>query len=58
MACSSSHSSLVNRNGPGSAAVSTVESILKPAEATGGKTKCLECDGYECCCIPIPCTIL
>ena len=55
MACSSRSSSLVNRNGPGSAAASTIESILKPAEATG-KTKCIECDGYECCCIP--CTVM
>lgn len=51
-------------NGPGSAAISTIESILKPAEATGhgsapgGKTKCIECDGYECCCIPIPCVVM
>jgi hypothetical protein len=48
----------MNQNGPGSAATSIAESIVKPAEATGGKTKCIECDGYECCCIPIPCTIL
>jgi hypothetical protein len=58
MACTSAHSSLVNRNGPGSAAASIAESIIKPAEATGGKTKCFECDGYECCCIPIPCTVM
>lgn len=59
MACSSSRSSLVNHNGPGSAAVSIVDSIVKPAEAAGGgRTKCIECDGYECCCIPIPCTIM
>jgi hypothetical protein len=60
MACSS-RSSLVNHNGPGSAAVSIIESIVKPAEAVGGKggkTKCIECDGYECCCIPIPCTVM
>lgn len=56
MACGSS-SSLVNRNGgPGSAATSIAESIVKPAEATGGKTRCIECGDYECCCIP--CTIL
>ncbi|KAK8030163.1 hypothetical protein PG993_011454 [Apiospora rasikravindrae] len=56
MACGSSHSTLVNRNGPGSAASSTIESIVnKPA---GEKTKCIECDGYECCCIPIPCTVM
>ncbi|RSL57385.1 hypothetical protein CEP54_008346 [Fusarium duplospermum] len=54
MACGTS--SLVNRNGPGSAATSIAESILKPAEATGTKTKCIECGDYECCCIP--CTIL
>lgn len=58
MACTSAHSALVNRNGPGSAAASIAESIIKPAEATGGKTKCFECDGYECCCIPIPCTVM
>ncbi|EQB46910.1 hypothetical protein CGLO_14010 [Colletotrichum gloeosporioides Cg-14] len=42
MACGSASSGLVNRNGPGSAATSIAESIIKPAEATGGKTKCLE----------------
>ncbi|KAK8116471.1 uncharacterized protein PG998_004752 [Apiospora kogelbergensis] len=57
MACASSHSELVNRNGPGSAASSTIESIVN--KPTGeGKTKCIECDGYECCCIPIPCTVI
>jgi len=35
--------------GPGSAASSTIESILKPAEATGGKTKCIQCDDCEVC---------
>ncbi|KAJ0110060.1 hypothetical protein J7T55_014863 [Diaporthe amygdali] len=47
-------------NGPGAASISTIESIIKPAEATGGsgKTKCIECDGYECCCIPIPCVVI
>ncbi|KAL8286059.1 hypothetical protein RB597_002923 [Gaeumannomyces tritici] len=43
-------------NGPGSSAASTISSIVKPAEATG--TKCFECDGYQCCCIPIPCTVM
>ncbi|KAK7993311.1 protein MUS-26- involved in DNA repair [Apiospora arundinis] len=52
MACASAHSGLVNRNGPGSAASSTIESIVN--KPTGEKTKCIECDGYECCCIPIP----
>ncbi|KAL3299945.1 hypothetical protein RB213_008489 [Colletotrichum asianum] len=42
MACGSTSSGLVNRNGPGSAASSIVESIVKPAEATGGKAKCFE----------------
>ncbi|KAJ5040870.1 uncharacterized protein L3040_005429 [Drepanopeziza brunnea f. sp. 'multigermtubi'] len=42
---------------PGSAASSTIESIVKGGPATG-KTKCIECDGYECCCIPIPCTVM
>ncbi|KAI7784429.1 hypothetical protein LA080_009928 [Diaporthe eres] len=47
-------------NGPGAASISTIESIIKPAEATGGsgKSKCIECDGYECCCIPIPCVVM
>ncbi|KAI3546876.1 hypothetical protein CMEL01_00037 [Colletotrichum melonis] len=58
MACGSASSGLINRNGPGSAATSIIDSIVKPAEATGGKTKCIECDGYECCCIPIPCTVI
>ncbi|RYP46075.1 hypothetical protein DL768_007667 [Monosporascus sp. mg162] len=60
MACgSSSHSTLVDRNnGPGSAASSTIESIVKPAEATGGKTRCIDCGDYQCCCIPIPCTVI
>ncbi|KUI73318.1 hypothetical protein VM1G_11913 [Cytospora mali] len=37
-------------NGPAAASISTIESILKPAEATGGqpgKAKCIECDGYD-----------
>ncbi|CAJ0549162.1 uncharacterized protein FTOL_10213 [Fusarium torulosum] len=55
MACGSSQC-LYDRNGPGSAATSIAESILKPSEATGTKTKCIECGDYECCCIP--CTIL
>ncbi|KAI8167870.1 hypothetical protein KHU50_006420 [Colletotrichum sp. SAR 10_65] len=42
MACGSTSTGLVNRNGPGSAASSIVESIVKPAEATGGKAKCFE----------------
>ncbi|KAI1157808.1 hypothetical protein F5B18DRAFT_657291 [Nemania serpens] len=44
MACGSSVSALVNRNGPGSAASSTFESIVKPADATGGMEdkECLE----------------
>lgn len=37
---------------------STASSILKPAGNEPGKTKCIECDGYECCCIPLPCTIM
>ncbi|KAF0635365.1 hypothetical protein FPSE5266_20381 [Fusarium pseudograminearum] len=55
MACGSSKC-LYDRNGPGSAATSIAESIIKPSEATGTKTKCIECGDYECCCIP--CTIL
>lgn len=59
MACNSAHgTSLRRRNGPGSAATSVVESIIKPAEAAGGRTRCIECDGYQCCCIPIPCTVM
>ncbi|EKD13960.1 hypothetical protein MBM_08161 [Drepanopeziza brunnea f. sp. 'multigermtubi' MB_m1] len=57
MCSSTSAPTLVNRNGPGSAASSTIESIVKGGPATG-KTKCIECDGYECCCIPIPCTVM
>ncbi|KUJ12668.1 uncharacterized protein LY89DRAFT_592621 [Mollisia scopiformis] len=56
--CTSSTSVLVNRNGPGSAAASTISSIVKPESGGAGKTKCIECDGYECCCIPIPCTVM
>ncbi|PQE07747.1 hypothetical protein CJF31_00007566 [Rutstroemia sp. NJR-2017a BVV2] len=55
--CTSSSSTLVNRNGPGSAASSTISNIVKGTNSTG-KTKCIECDGYECCCIPIPCTVM
>ena len=63
MACGShSHSHVhappVNetKTGPGSAASSTIESIVKPAEATGGRTRCIDCGDYECCCIP--CTVM
>ena len=38
-------------NAPGSAAVSVAESLVK-----GEGTKCIECDGYSCCCIP--CTVM
>ena len=38
-------------NAPGSAATSIAESVMKPEG-----TKCLECDGYQCCCIP--CTVM
>ncbi|KAF7890787.1 uncharacterized protein EAF01_010596 [Botrytis porri] len=55
--CTSTSTGLVNRNGPGSAASSTISDIVKGTSTTG-KTKCLECDGYECCCIPIPCTVM
>ncbi|KAH9210948.1 hypothetical protein DL95DRAFT_306920 [Leptodontidium sp. 2 PMI_412] len=58
MCNSTSQSSLVNRNGPGSAASSTISSIVKGEGGAAGKTKCIECDGYECCCIPIPCTVM
>ncbi|KAF8850114.1 hypothetical protein BDZ45DRAFT_603299 [Acephala macrosclerotiorum] len=54
----SSSNGLVNRNGPGSSAASTISSIVKPETGASGKTKCIECDGYECCCIPIPCTVM
>ncbi|EPE02133.1 hypothetical protein F503_06137 [Ophiostoma piceae UAMH 11346] len=50
-------SALVNHKGPASAVTSAASSITKPSGA-GGKTKCIECDGYSCCCIPIPCTIM
>ncbi|XXG95361.1 hypothetical protein Hte_001623 [Hypoxylon texense] len=52
MARGSSHSHVVDQNGPGSAASSTFENIIKPVEATGGKTKCIDCGDFECCCIP------
>ncbi|KAF7861939.1 hypothetical protein EAF04_007820 [Stromatinia cepivora] len=55
--CTSTSTGLVNRNGPGSAASSTISDIVKGTNTTG-KTKCIECDGYECCCIPIPCTVM
>ncbi|KAK0629315.1 hypothetical protein B0T17DRAFT_615103 [Bombardia bombarda] len=43
MACSSAHSAPIKHNGPGSAATSIAESIVKPSEATGGsgKTRCV-----------------
>merc|ERR1711900_105436 len=41
-----------------SAASSTISSIVKGEGGAAGKTKCIECDGYECCCIPIPCTVM
>jgi hypothetical protein len=58
--CQSAAPSHINANGPGSAASSTISSIVKPlsGDAPTGKTKCLECDGYECCCIPIPCVVM
>ena len=46
---------VVNRNGPGGAASSLAESIIKPAD---GKTRCIDCGDFECCCLPIPCVIL
>ncbi|OWP01591.1 hypothetical protein B2J93_2107 [Marssonina coronariae] len=52
--CISAPAARVNRNGPGSAAASTVGSLVKGEGAAAGKTRCIECDGYECCCIPIP----
>lgn len=48
-------------NGPASSSISIAESIIKPAGATGGQpgsSKCIECDGYDCCCIPIPCVVM
>ncbi|KAL3962873.1 hypothetical protein ACCO45_004396 [Purpureocillium lilacinum] len=56
LACRSG-SSPVNRagGGPGSAASSLAESIVKPA---GDKTPCIDCGDFECCCIPIPCTVM
>ncbi|KAI1486508.1 hypothetical protein F5X96DRAFT_673570 [Biscogniauxia mediterranea] len=50
MACGSSHCHPVNRNGPGSAASSTFEKIVQPGG--GGKSKCIDCGEFECCCIP------
>ena len=56
MACETSHSAPVNYNGPGSAASSTVESIVKTSAP--GSTRCIDCGEFSCCCIPIPCTIM
>ncbi|CAL3969572.1 hypothetical protein PZA11_005917 [Diplocarpon coronariae] len=56
--CISAPAARVNRNGPGSAAASTVGSLVKGEGAAAGKTRCIECDGYECCCIPIPCVVM
>ncbi|KXJ88566.1 hypothetical protein Micbo1qcDRAFT_166626 [Microdochium bolleyi] len=54
MTCDATHSACpVDQNGPGSAASSTFENIVKPA---GPKSKCIECGDYECCCIP--CTVM
>ncbi|KJZ73798.1 hypothetical protein HIM_06916 [Hirsutella minnesotensis 3608] len=50
-----SGSGLVNRNGPGSAATSVAESMVKPAE---GQTRCIDCGEFSCCCIPIPCCVM
>lgn len=36
----------------------SVCTIIKPAGIEPGKTKCLECGDFECCCIPLPCVIL
>lgn len=41
------------KSGPGSSATSIAESIVKPE---GQGTKCIECDGFDCCCIP--CTVM
>ncbi|KIN01143.1 hypothetical protein OIDMADRAFT_122295 [Oidiodendron maius Zn] len=56
--CFSTTHGLVSLNGPGSSASSTISSLVKPESGTAGKTKCIECDGFECCCIPIPCTVM
>lgn len=48
--------SLVNHNGPGSAASSIAETIVKPDSGT--KSACIQCGDYECCCLPIPCSIM
>ena len=37
-----SNGTLVDNNGPGSAATSIAESVVKPADAAGGRTKCIE----------------
>jgi hypothetical protein len=55
MACSPSLSLVNHSGGPGSAATSIAETIVKPG---GERTRCIECGDTECCCIPIPCTIL
>ncbi|KAI1007165.1 hypothetical protein K3495_g1054 [Podosphaera aphanis] len=51
------HTMLPTGTQPGAAA-STISSLVKPDAAGAGQTKCLECDGYQCCCIPIPCTVM
>ncbi|KAG9243739.1 hypothetical protein BJ878DRAFT_422950 [Calycina marina] len=56
--CTTSPATLADRNGPGSVATSIVSGIVKPESGAAGKTRCIECDGYECCCIPIPCTVM
>lgn len=48
----------VNRRAPGGAIAAAVQSIAKPEGNVGEKTSCIQCDGYECCCIPIPCTVM
>ncbi|ERT02434.1 hypothetical protein HMPREF1624_00732 [Sporothrix schenckii ATCC 58251] len=45
----------VNRRAPGGAIAAAVQTIAKPeGGSVGEKTSCIQCDGYECCCIPIP----
>ncbi|RDA86941.1 hypothetical protein CP532_1867 [Ophiocordyceps camponoti-leonardi (nom. inval.)] len=44
-----------NGSGPGSAASSVAESIVKPVK---DKTPCIDCGDFECCCIPIPCVVI
>lgn len=48
-------SRLVNPNGPGGAASTIADIMVKPADK---QTRCIDCGDYSCCCIPIPCCVM